>query len=88
MCVLNCETISFNLGQVDQLLWTEIYRPKHWITYVGHQTKPVRRLNSWFSLWSTKLNARRTKKNSAQGRKRRRNQDDDDDDFVEQSSKQ
>ena len=80
------------LDQYEQLLWTEIYRPRHLLTYLGHHTKPIRRLNGWFSFWSKKLKNDPPKKTRRQGRKRRRAQDEDDDnsddDFVDQSSEQ
>jgi co-chaperonin GroES (HSP10) len=71
-------------NQYEQLLWTEIYRPRNSKTYLGSHTKQIRRLNEWFSYWKKKLNNDEPKKS---GRKRRRNYDDNsDEDFIDESN--
>ncbi len=77
--------ISF-LDQYEQLLWTELYRPKTSQTYLGNHTKQIKRLHEWFSYWRNKLQNEQPKKILPKKRKHL-SDDDDDEDFTENSSK-
>lgn len=82
--LINCHQID----QYEQLLWTEIYRPRNAKTYLGNHTKQIRRLNEWFLYWTKKLRNEPSKKNQRKGRKRRRDyEDNSDEDFITESSK-
>ncbi len=79
---------NFFLDQYEQLLWTELYRPKTSQTYLGNHTRQIKRLNEWFSYWTKKLQNEQPKKILQKKRKRLSDDDDDDDeDFTENSSK-
>ena len=71
------------LDQHEQLLWTELYRPKTSKTYLGNHTYQVKRLNEWFSYWTKRLQNEQPKRILSKKRKRPSN----DDDFSENSSK-
>jgi len=74
----------FSLDQHEQLLWTELYRPKTSQTYLGNHTRQIKRLNEWFSYWRNKLQNEQPKTIL---RKKRKRLEDDDEDFTENSSK-
>jgi hypothetical protein len=65
--------------QYEQLLWTDIYRPRTSKTYLGNHTRQVKRLNEWFSYWTMKLHNEQPKQ-----KKRKRISDED---FDDDSSK-
>lgn len=70
------------VDQYEQLLWTEIYRPKTSKTYLGNHTRQIKRLNEWFSYWTKKLQNEQPIQ-----KKRKHISDDDDSDFEDSSSK-
>ncbi|CAF4354288.1 unnamed protein product, partial [Rotaria socialis] len=74
-------------NQYEQLLWTEIYRPKNTKTYLGNHTRQMKRLNEWFSYWRKKLQSDQPKKQNSR-KKRKRIADDDysDEDFSNDSN--
>jgi hypothetical protein len=74
-----------SLDQYEQLLWTEIYRPKTTQTYLGNHTKQIKRLNEWLFYWTKKLRNEQPKK--VLQKKRKRFADYDDEDFTDNSSK-
>jgi len=75
-----------SLDQYEQLLWTEIYRPKTSQTYLGNHTRQIKRLNEWLFYWTKKLRNEQPKK-ILQKKRKRFADDDDDEDFTDNSSK-
>ncbi|CAF0847203.1 unnamed protein product [Rotaria sordida] len=64
-------------NQYEQLLWTEIYRPKNSKTYLGNHTRQIKRLNEWFSYWTKKLHNEQPKKKVLRKKRKRLAYDDD-----------
>ncbi|CAF0829516.1 unnamed protein product [Adineta steineri] len=88
-CLQNYQKKTIEQNQYEQLLWTDMYRPKNSKTYLGNHTRQVKRLNEWFSYWTEKLQNEQPKKSIGKKRKRARNDDDNEDsseDFDDNSN--
>lgn len=71
--------------QYEQLLWTDVYRPKSSTAYLGNHTRQVCRLNEWFAHWTKRLQNEQPKQLT--GKKRKRAALDDGDVSDDNSSK-
>lgn len=72
--------------QYEQLLWTDLYRPKSSKTYLGNHTYQVKRLKEWFAFWTKRLQNEQPKRILPKKRKRFADDEDDDEDLSENSS--
>ncbi|CAF1292089.1 unnamed protein product, partial [Didymodactylos carnosus] len=61
----------------DQLSWTDVYRPRHSLTYIGNYEQ-VERAKQWFCYWKNTLNKPSSQKQ--QKKRKRKHQSDDDED--------
>ncbi|CAF0829067.1 unnamed protein product [Adineta ricciae] len=80
-CLQDYRAKAIEQHQCEQLLWTDIYRPRTSKAYLGNHTRQINRLNEWFSYWTRKLHNEQPKNLS--GKKRKRTMSDDDDDSSE-----
>ncbi|CAF3692369.1 unnamed protein product [Rotaria sp. Silwood1] len=72
-------------NQYEQLLWTEIYRPKNSKTYLGNHTRQIKHLNEWFSYWTKKLHNEQPQKKVSRKKRKCLADDDDDDDYSDKN---
>lgn len=83
----NRNLIWISLDQNEQILWTEIYRPKSSKAFLGNHTRQIKRLNEWFTYWTTKLQTEPLGKIERIKRKRPFDEEDDDGDSSKSKKK-